>query len=156
SCAITHACARIAQIPNKLMRDASVLPYRQGKTFTLIELLVVVAIIAILASVFLPTLATAKETGRRAKCLSNVGQLGIASMLYVTDNYDAFPQNGQVPDGGDPKHLRWVQGHMKHDTGITSDPTNTDLLVNPKYAQFAAYLKGPDIYKCPSDRTMVQ
>ncbi len=128
-------------------------PRKDG--FTLIELLVVIAIIAILASLLLPTLGKAKEYARRAKCISNVRQLGIASMLYVTDNNDAFPLNGQVPDGGDSHNLRWVQGHMKHDNTASTDPVNANLLIDPKYAQFAAYLKGAEIYKCPSDRTLL-
>ncbi|MGE0482342.1 MAG: DUF1559 domain-containing protein [Phycisphaerae bacterium] len=59
--------------------------------FTLIELLVVVAIIALLISILLPSLARAREAGRLAKCLANLRTIGIAMHLYFGDNKDWFP-----------------------------------------------------------------
>jgi len=56
--------------------------------FTLIELLIVIAIIAILASLLLPALAQSKEQARRARCKSNLRQLGLAIVMYCHDNQD--------------------------------------------------------------------
>lgn len=79
-----------------------------NKGFTLIELLVVIAIIAILAGLLLPALASAKEAGRRIKCLNNMRQLGLALMMYVGDNENVLPPRAH-PDPEDPYHPRWPE-----------------------------------------------
>ena len=56
--------------------------------FTLIELLVVITIIALLMAILMPTLNRAREQGKRAACLSNLKQLGLAWILYADDNDD--------------------------------------------------------------------
>jgi prepilin-type N-terminal cleavage/methylation domain-containing protein/prepilin-type processing-associated H-X9-DG protein len=70
------------------MKTAPVRSARRG--FTLIELLVVIAIIAILAGMLLPSLARAKEAGRRIACVNNMRQLGLSARLYCDDNNSMF------------------------------------------------------------------
>jgi prepilin-type N-terminal cleavage/methylation domain-containing protein len=61
------------------------------RAFTLIELLIVIAIIAILASFATPTIGSAIERGRSAKCVNNLRQIGVAVQQYISDNDNTFP-----------------------------------------------------------------
>jgi prepilin-type N-terminal cleavage/methylation domain-containing protein len=58
-------------------------PTSQERGFTLVELLVVIAIIAILAALLMPALESALERARRAKCMSNLKQIGTAKEMYL-------------------------------------------------------------------------
>ncbi|MBI5705634.1 MAG: prepilin-type N-terminal cleavage/methylation domain-containing protein [Armatimonadetes bacterium] len=64
---------------------------RARKAFTLIELLVVIAIIAILAAILFPVFAAAKNAGKKTVSISNMRQIGMASMMYLNDYDDSTP-----------------------------------------------------------------
>jgi prepilin-type processing-associated H-X9-DG protein len=62
---------------------------RQG--FTLVGLLIIIAVIAILAAMLLPALASAKRKSKRIECVNNLKQAGLAFRLWEGDNGDKYP-----------------------------------------------------------------
>lgn len=77
--------------------------------FTLIELLVVIAIIAILAAILFPVFAQAREKARAISCLSNLRNIGLATMQYIQDYDETYPL-GYMYDGTNWGGTMWTVG----------------------------------------------
>jgi len=103
------------------------------QAFTLIELLVVIAIIAILAAILFPVFARARENARKAACMSNLKQIGLAAMMYVQDYDEHYPIMDIYPvlnSGG-----RWydlLQPYAKS-RQVFACPTSGPVLANCSY-----------------------
>ncbi|GAB5497060.1 MAG: hypothetical protein Phyf2KO_21400 [Phycisphaerales bacterium] len=103
--------------------------------FTLIELLVAIAIIALLISILLPTLAGARTSARQTQSLANVRSIGQTFMMYA-DTHRTYPFPGQVedvnaPGGDDVWSFQWYpQGTIVATTDIWRFSTLWPALVS--------------------------
>jgi len=114
---------------------------RRRRGFTLIELLVVIAIIGILAAMVFPVFARARESARKAVCLSNVKNIALAIQMYLGD-YDRFP-----PKGTSESYFEAAMG--------VEDCTDKSWMANP-YLRWQVildeYTRNRDVWRCPSAR----
>jgi len=94
------------------------------QAFTLIELLVVIAIIAILAAILFPVFARARESARRASCMSNLKQIALGIMQYTQDYDDTLPRRGKATEVG--ASIGWADS-------------------------LQPYLKSTQVFQCPSE-----
>jgi prepilin-type N-terminal cleavage/methylation domain-containing protein len=113
----------------------------RSRAFTLIELLVVIAILAILIGILLPAIASARDSGRSIKCMSNLRQIGVGLLSY------AYDYKGRI----------WEAGHNSPYRFWYAQPTNPLLPLsgaNPAIAGPAFnYLTDVDtIFECPTNK----
>jgi prepilin-type N-terminal cleavage/methylation domain-containing protein/prepilin-type processing-associated H-X9-DG protein len=117
---------------------------RRRRGFTLIELLVVIAIIGILAAMVFPVFARARESARKAVCLSNVKNIALAVQMYLGDYNDTFPPTEHRPEvvdfynaygGVDCCCRSWVQNPYLRWPVILEE-----------------YTRNREVWRCPSGR----
>lgn len=79
--------------------------FRRVEGFTLIELLVVISIIAVMVSLLLPAVQSARESARRTRCSNHVKQMTLALHNYET-SHRRFPAGRLTPDWRDASGVR--------------------------------------------------
>jgi len=124
---------------------------RLVRPFTLIELLVVIAIIAILASLLLPALSRARDSGTALDCMNNQKQLTYAIFMYTGDSDDYYPINGtnnwSAPYGG----ISWDDLLSGYDGRPSLDRDNASSDNDMKAAALNYDIHGPhSVYQCAS------
>ena len=65
---------------------------------TLIEMLVVIAVVGLLASLLIPAVQGARESARRAQCLNNLRQIGIALQQHA-ETHGMYPSGQNMMMG---------------------------------------------------------
>ena len=116
--------------------------------FTLIELLVVIAIIGILAAMVFPVFARARESARKAVCLSNVKNIALAIQMYLADNSDTLAPT---------EHRQEVIAYFMTvpGGGLDEYPSDNWCVENANpYLRYPVildeYVKNRDVWNCPS------
>jgi len=104
---------------------------RKRNGFTLVELLVVIGIIALLISILLPSLNKARESAKRAQCLSNLRSIMQMMNLYAVDNKQQIPlgclgddyqTSYFITNGNTASNMKWPGWGCLYKGGYLTDP----------------------------------
>jgi prepilin-type N-terminal cleavage/methylation domain-containing protein/prepilin-type processing-associated H-X9-DG protein len=112
---------------------------RHQNAFTIIELYVTVSIIAILASLILPSINRARSRAASIQCVNNQRQMGVAMHLYAADTR-YFPSECYFTGGATNKQPIYWFDSLKTYTGA---PWGTSVMKCPSYKWYTD-AGGPD------------
>ena len=121
--------------------------------FSLVELLVVLAIVAVLVSLLLPAVQQVREAARRAACMSNLRQIGLALHNYH-DTHRVLPPGYVQTDLSDKvKHVRFGWGALLLEQ---IEQRSLHAVIRPKFDHpRPSFSKKPlSLWQCPSDDAM--
>jgi len=149
SCGKTITVPRVAGAP-------PIVPARSGASTAVIVIVVVIAVgfvalvgCGILAGLLLPAVNSAREAARRASCMSNLQQIGMAMMMYESE-HKCFPP-AYLPDkNGRPMHS-WrvlLLPYLEHQD-VCAQYRFGEPWDSPHNRALAD--KMPPVYRCPSD-----
>lgn len=73
---------------------------QRNRALTIFEVLAVIAILVILAYIFLSALAAEKRGPSRINCISNLKQVNVSFLVWEEDNNNQYPMAVSVTNGG--------------------------------------------------------
>ncbi|MDD2709044.1 MAG: type II secretion system protein [Verrucomicrobiae bacterium] len=107
--------------------------------FTLLELLTVITLISVLSALLMPAISKAKESGRRAVCINNLRQIGLALITYAGENDGFIPAYNSTCYNG--RYLQWHTSPYER------------AYLGLLFPLIIDYGSGADLFYCPSAMT---
>jgi prepilin-type N-terminal cleavage/methylation domain-containing protein/prepilin-type processing-associated H-X9-DG protein len=132
--------------------------HSQRRAFTLVELLVVIGIIALLISILLPALNRAREAANSTKCLANLHQLALATLMFAQDHKGNIPtcSDSGLAAANDTYHIKWVwRANSNGSSSLMDCYSSLVSYLGVKYSDNNSFMVKPGtqspVFTCPSD-----